>query len=363
MIEFFQEKLLKLSSFRAWITVAGIIVLVAPSYIGLVEVPLLARIAAAGLAAVAIVCDTVRPFEEAAVEAKREKEVKERGEILKEISDGRRHVPPSAALVLGLMLFAGCGQLPYPNEKDTGLPTESPAESEPTAEPAEDAQDAPPSFAIISGPISVVVTPPGTQAKATCSVEGNGYSWLVLSSDFRPVSVEYVDGRRSVMFAVEAKKRYLLAVTALVDGELSSAQTIYPAEPGPTPPGPDPDPPVPPDPDPPAPPVFPDGRYGLAKKAYDWAQASVAEEDRGQAQSLATVLAAIAADIADGDIDGFAGALTTLKAKFVPFEAGWGKWRDLEVDEFNRLFDAGTMTTVEDFGVALSEISTGLRKL
>jgi hypothetical protein len=323
-----QEKLLKAVSARLYMTIAGVILLVRPDYFGAEYVEIYARLGAAALITVLVICDTIRPLEERTVVKIEEKRMEAKMAAM-------HKPPPTTCLLLLPLLFVGCGYRPEAGDRRLE------EEKNPFA-----------------APLSILVTPPATQAKATASMEADGYSWLVLSSDFAPVQVEYADDRRSVLFATESKKRYLLAVTALTDGELSSAQTFYPAEPRPVPPppGPDPDPPDPPTP------VFPDGRFKLAKLAYDLAQEHVAVEYRAQGKAIATECTAVSADIASGKITGWNVALQALNVKTAQYKSGaWGVWFDRFIKEIERLYDAGELSTVQDFGVALDEIATGLR--
>lgn len=201
---------------------------------------------------------------------------------------------------------------------------------------------------------TIVVAPPESKARATFAPPAKSLSWLVIASDFSPVAVEARDDW--ALFGVERGKRYLIAATALTDDGLASAQTFYAADgPGPMPPPPNPNPPAPD-------PVLPDGRYKLARAAYEWTN-QVPAAQRSEAAAVASHFSAVASAIGAGALADFDSSIAELRRRMQAHKAGWAEWSKLYSARIGELYDAGELASVADFAAALEEIAVGLREV
>lgn len=142
---------------------------------------------------------------------------------------------------------------------------------------------------------------------------------------------------------------------------VKSRAPVPPNPPGPNPPGPNP-----PGPNPPGPqPVIPDGKYGLAKKAYEWANKVKSTQKVDEAQKVAGSFEGAAAAVAAGaikDINGLLSTTTQTNRESLGASAPmWADWMSELNRELSSLFDSKKLVTLEDHRVAWLEIATGLK--
>lgn len=156
--------------------------------------------------------------------------------------------------------------------------------------------------------------------------------------------------------------------TVFLSEEVQLGDEAPPIPPGPTPPGPTPPGPTPPDPAP----VFPDGKFKLAKRAYDLALAKVpAGEARAKgAAALATAMKGVASAIAAGTIVDLKVGLSrssemnqaALVSAGVGREVWEGVFKDIQETLFG-LYQSKEMDTALLLGAALTELAMGLEKV
>jgi hypothetical protein len=154
--------------------------------------------------------------------------------------------------------------------------------------------------------------------------------------------------------------------------EVANRTTILTAEvltqgnrPNPNP-GPDPNPNPNPEPDP----TFPESKYGLSKRAYDWAKAKVDVNNRKGAVALAKSFEGIASAINANTISNIEDILkqthtandSALNSSNIPPSA-WSGWASELQDYIYNLYHNRQMATAADFAVAWNEIAAGLKKV
>lgn len=211
----------------------------------------------------------------------------------------------------------------------------------------------------------ITVVPPSTMASASVNVEGaRSYIWTVIRANLQPVKFT-ANGPR-VMFETSKNTRYYLSCTILTaDGRLDQAVTYYTTGDNPDPgPGPGPGPDPPPDPPDPVDPTFPDGKFGAAKLAYEWAKA--VKSDRNLGPKLASVFEGTAAAIGAGGINDLPAALKMVaegNKAVLNGSMAWEPWKQSYVKEMGRLWDErklldGDLSTYATFW---TEIASGLK--
>ena len=134
-------------------------------------------------------------------------------------------------------------------------------------------------------------------------------------------------------------------------------------KPGPPPPKPDPI-----DPNP----VFPDGRFKLAKFAYDTGMSQVKKEEMREraAKALANSFRSIASAIAAGTIKSDRDVLIKTKeannsalAKCCGTTERWETWSSALQDKLYELYQSKDLQSVQDYSQAWREIAEGLDKV
>lgn len=194
----------------------------------------------------------------------------------------------------------------------------------------------------------------------------SGLAWLIF-----PPETEHrqVNGNKELLFASGCKPgaSYSIVLIAINLDEQNQAtidtETHIVTVEGAAPP-PEPNPPSPPSPPGPVDPVLPDGQFGMAKLAYQWSQ-QLPSSLKAKQRQLAPNYRAVSSGIAAGGIQSFEAADAELKRRNEPILGGEIEtWRVQfaqkiypKLDEF---WEAGRMTTVNQYGVVLGEIAIGL---
>lgn len=245
------------------------------------------------------------------------------------------------------------GQAPAPSPLPAPAPPPVP-DPAPIPSPAPDA-DAPyvdlPAE-IICRPGQFVVVKPVTNGKLV--------RFVALDDGLSLVPSEMLNDPRATIVLAMSEGRYrILAYTGL--GDLASAPELAVVVVGSPPPQPEPGP----GPSPPPGPV-PEGKFGMAKLAAQWA-ASVPAASRAKAQPLADNFESISAAIAAGDTAGIQDAVTRLKEKngqtLGPDIKAWTPWFQSWEAEAKKLAAAGKLPSQAEFGELFLETSQGLRSV
>lgn len=125
-------------------------------------------------------------------------------------------------------------------------------------------------------------------------------------------------------------------------------------------PGPGPEPPPEP-----IVPVIPEGRFKIAKPSYDAAMAVASPNRAKEAQALALGLEGVAASISAGVLSGAQNILTAILAAnnaalgdAVPL---WVTWGAAIGEKIKANYQAGLLSSVDDWSTIIREISTGLK--
>jgi hypothetical protein len=192
---------------------------------------------------------------------------------------------------------------------------------------------------------------------ALVAVLAGGATWAVIHS--RGVELELSD-RSGACVRISAPLGRC-SVTHLADGRWVVATG---KDDGPAPPSPGPSPSPEPNPSPPRP--VPDGRFGLAAKAAEWAK-EVPQPARGKAAALAGSFRAVAAAIAAGTITSAEAIIQRTResnvAALAEQRAAWSGWLETLRQELNGLAKSGRLKSLEDHAEAWRELATGLESI
>ena len=135
--------------------------------------------------------------------------------------------------------------------------------------------------------------------------------------------------------------------------------------------GGDPNPPIPgpgPGPGPkPVEPVFPDGQFKLAKKAYDWAKQVNTANKNAEAISLSGAFSGCSAAIAAGTVKDVSSLLSLSRDSnrnaLGSSADAWRPWFTSLKNELDALYASGALKSLDDHNAAFSEIASGLRSV
>ena len=230
---------------------------------------------------------------------------------------------------------------------------------------------------VVSGEMVILeISPVKSEVKYLKSID---YRWKVLQDGQEKRILVWPDNTKVFFSANGAKGKVyaFLAISYMYQGKddagnleiavrMSDIKMVEIKFDGPAPPPPDPNPPIPPTPVPD--PIFPPGRYDLAKQAYDAAMSRVDRSIRLKSSStMSSAFTAIQSAIAAGTITKPADVLkqtnqmvnSNLTAAGVS-AASWESWDTVIQQLLYDLNQSGKMITAKDFGDAWGEIALGL---
>lgn len=237
-----------------------------------------------------------------------------------------------------------------------------------------DPQPTRPTWQVV-GEGEITIQPPGTRASASTTLDADAFSWDLLV--FRPpVLAPQPFDRREDGLGIEwdaAKDRtYIVRLTAVWwNDRLESYNHFWKYAPGP-----DPDPPPPPDgdddddddDDPPKPPPL----TGLAKEAWDWAQALSAPA-KEQGPAFGRIFRDVGAKLGSGgypppndwgaQVNSAHEDLSQRGQQMFLNEQWRTVWMSKYSQEMGRRWDAGEFNSAADVGKAMGQIADGLEAL
>lgn len=168
-----------------------------------------------------------------------------------------------------------------------------------------------------------------------------------------------VDGGKRCVFATGAQGKYVFVLaTAKGDAVAIAVHELVIGKPEP-----EPQPtPVPPTPNP-----LPDGKFKLAKLAFDNAAkvqtANRAAESKSMAKAFRSIVAAIAAGTMSTPKQILDGTAAAVESNLGASRDPWKAWGQLMAAEYQRLYEAKQLPTAADWRTAWEEVALGLEAI
>ena len=205
---------------------------------------------------------------------------------------------------------------------------------------------------VISAENGIEITPPGSEASAHATVDGNSFGWFLWEFDaggIKPGEYDTTDDGKTISFPVRSGATYAISLLVVQDDGLRTYQRVWkPA--GPPPPD---------DPD----------LEGFAKLAYEWA-AEMSAPARAQAVRVGANFRTVGVKLAAGGytgadwVDQTQAALTDLAKLNGTLHADWDEWEKKWGAEMDRRLDSGEIKeTVASVGASFIEVGSGLAEV